>query len=241
MLTESLHYLRNSDDWITTVIIGSVLGLLSVFVVPTFFVLGYSMRVVRRTMRGDEEPPVFDDWGDLLVDGLKAFAIVFVYGLIPAVVATAFGVFGVLGIVGGAGADSGGLAALGSVTILLGMLVAFLFGLAAAYVTPAALANYAETDRIGAGFDFGELRPVLSSGQYATAWLTAVAVLFGAGLVIVVVGAIPFLGLLLGPVAGAVLGFYATVAAYYLIGRAWGDLHEVELREEDVAGRQPAV
>ena len=241
MLNESVNYLRNSDDWLTTVIIGGVLGLLSVFVVPTFLVLGYVMRVLRRTMRDDEEPPVFDDWGDLLVDGLKAFVVAFVYALVPGLVALAFGVVGFFGVVGGAGADSGGLAALGSVTILVGLLFAFVLGLVAAYVTPAALANYAEKDRIGAGFAVGDLRPVLTSGQYATAWLTAVAVLVGAGILAGVVGAIPFLGVLLGPVAGALLGFYATVAAYYIVGRAWGDLHEIELREEEVSGRQPVV
>ncbi|MFB6154608.1 MAG: DUF4013 domain-containing protein [Haloferacaceae archaeon] len=241
MLTESIEYLRNSDDWVLTVVIGGVLGLLSVFVVPTFLVLGYAMRVVRRTMRGDEEPPVFDDWGDLFVDGLKAFVVAFVYGFVPGIVAMVFVGFGFLGIVGGSGADSGGLAALGGITAVLGVLLALVLGLVAAYITPAALANYAETDRIGAGFEFGALRPVLTSGKYATAWLTAVALLVGSGIVAGVVGAIPLLGLLLGPIAAALLGFYATVAAYYVIGRTWGDLHEVELREGEVADRQPAV
>jgi hypothetical protein len=241
MLNESLNYLRNSDDWVTTVVIGTVLGLLSVFVVPTILVLGYTMRVVRRTMQGDEEPPVFDDWGDLLVDGLKAFVVTFVYGFVPAVVAAIFGAFGFLGIVGGAGSDSGGLAALGGVTLVLGLLVALVLGLLAAYVIPAALANYAEHDRIGAGFDVGELRSVLTSGQYATAWLTAFAVLLGAGIVAGVVAAIPLLGILVGPIAGAALGFYGSVAAYYIIGRTWGELHEVEVREGEPSGEQAAV
>ena len=241
MLNESLNYLRTSDDWVTTVVIGTVLGLLSVFVVPTILVLGYTMRVVRRTMQGDEEPPVFDEWGEMLVDGLKAFVVAFVYGFVPGVVALTFGVFGFLGVVGGAGSDSGGLAALGGVTLVLGLLIALVLGLLAAYVVPAALANYAERGRIGAGFDVGTLRPVLTSGKYATAWLTAFAVLLGAGIVAGVVGAIPLLGVLVGPIAGAALGFYGSVAAYYIIGRTWGELHEVEVREGEPTGEGAAV
>ena len=81
MISESLNYLRNGEDWVKTVLIGGVLGLLSVLIVPTFLVIGYLLRVVRATMKGDEEPPVFDDWGEMAIDGVKGFAIAFVYAL----------------------------------------------------------------------------------------------------------------------------------------------------------------
>ncbi|ELK50823.1 hypothetical protein D320_16325, partial [Haloferax sp. BAB-2207] len=97
MISESLNYLRNGEDWVKTVLIGGVLGLLSVLIVPTFLVIGYLLRVVRATMKGDEEPPVFDDWGEMAIDGVKGFAIAFVYALVPAIIA---GVFGFAGIVG---------------------------------------------------------------------------------------------------------------------------------------------
>jgi len=41
------------------------------------------MRVIRQTADGDDEPPVFEAWSDLLVEGLKAFVVTFVYSLLP--------------------------------------------------------------------------------------------------------------------------------------------------------------
>ncbi|AKU08855.1 DUF4013 domain-containing protein [Haloferax gibbonsii] len=235
MLSESLNYLRNGEDWVKTVLIGGVLGLLSFLIVPTFLVIGYLLRVVRATMKGDEVPPVFDDWGDMAIDGVKGFAIAFVYALVPAIIA---GVFGFAGIVGAAAGGSDAAGALGGIVALVGLLLAFVLGLLAAYLIPAALSNYAETDRMGAAFDFGTLRPILTSGKYATAWLTAFAVLFASSIVVGVLNVIPLLGF----VVGAFVTFYAAVAAYYIIGKTWGELHDIEMMDEgETPGEQPAV
>ena len=78
MISESLDYLRNSDDAVRTVVIGGVLGFLSFLLIPTFFVIGYLLRVIRAAGAGDEQAPVFDDWGDMGIEGVKAFAVTFV-------------------------------------------------------------------------------------------------------------------------------------------------------------------
>jgi hypothetical protein len=54
-------------------------------------VLGYGGRVLPESVAdpGTESAPVFDDWGELFVGGLKQFAVVFVYLLVPALVAGA--------------------------------------------------------------------------------------------------------------------------------------------------------
>ncbi|GGC42621.1 DUF4013 domain-containing protein [Haloferax sulfurifontis] len=235
MISESLNYLRNGEDWVKTVLIGGVLGLLSILIVPTFLVIGYLLRVVRATMKGDEQPPVFDDWGDMAIDGVKGFAIAFVYAVVPAIIA---GVFGFAGIVGAAAGGSDAAGAVGGIVALVGLLLAFVLGLFAAYLIPAALSNYAETDRMGSAFDFGTLRPILTSGKYATAWLMSFAVLFASSIVVGVLNVIPLLGF----VVGAFVTFYAAVAAYYIIGKTWGELHEVEMMDEgETPGEQPAV
>ncbi|POG56361.1 DUF4013 domain-containing protein [Haloferax marisrubri] len=235
MISESLNYLRNGEDWVKTVLIGGVLGLLSFLIVPTFLVIGYLLRVVRATMKGDEVPPEFDDWGDMAVDGVKGFAIAFVYALVPAIIALVFGFAGILGAAAG-GSDASG--ALGGIVALVGLLLAFVLGLLAAYLIPAALSNYAETDRMGAAFDFGTLRPILTSGKYATAWLMSFAVLFASSIVVGVLNVIPLLGF----VVGAFVTFYAAVAAYYIIGKTWGELHDIEMMDEgETPGEQPAV
>jgi hypothetical protein len=234
MITESIDYLRNGEDWVKTLLIGGVLSLLSALVIPTFFVLGYVLRVLRKTMRGDEEPPVFDEWGDLAVDGLKGFVIGFVYFLIPGLVVAAAVFLGFAGAVIGGGSDTAGL--FGGLVALVGALVGFVLMLFAGYVTPAALANYAETDRLGAAFSYSDLKPVLTSGKYATAWLYAFAVFFVAGIVSGLLGATG-----VGAILSAFVTFYALVAAYYIIGTAWADLHHVELRGDGMPDEQAAV
>jgi hypothetical protein len=236
MITDSLTYLRTGDDWLKTVLVGGLLTLLGFLVVPAVLVAGYLVRVLRATMHGDDAPPRFDDWGAMAAEGVRAFGIALVYGVLPALLLAATAAVGGL-------AASGGrtLALLGGGLVLLGGLLALALGLVAAYVLPAALANYAEQDRFGAGFALADLRPVLGSGTYATAWLSGVAVVLVAGLVAGLLNAVP----LLGTVVGGFVSFYAVTAAYYIVGHAWGDLRGLALDEadgDDEAGAErPAV
>jgi hypothetical protein len=230
MISGSLDYPRTGDEWIKTVVIGGLLTLLGVFVVPTILVAGYLVRVLRATMHGDDTPPRFDDWGALAGDGVRAFAIALVYGLVPLLLIAATAVFA--GLVAGPGPRSG--LVVGVVT-LGGGLLALALGLLAAYVVPAAVANCAERGSVRAGFAVGDLRPVLTSERYATAWLTGFAIVLVAGLLNVVP--------VLGTIVLAFVTFYAIAAAYYLVGHAWGDCRGLELHDDDgeTESERPAV
>jgi hypothetical protein len=232
MLMEALEYPRRSEKVLETVLIGGVLTLLSFLLVPLVFLAGYLIRVLDRTAHGDEEPPVFDDWRELGVDGLKALAVGIVYGLVPAVVV------GVLVLISGLGFMGGdAMATLGFLGLLVSFLAGIVLTLAVAYLAPAALANVAEHRTIGAGFDLAELKPVWTSATYATGWLWALAVIFVGIVVAGVIGMVP----VLGQIAGAFVGFYAGVAAYSIIGRTWGELHPIETRERPVERGQPEI
>ncbi|AXG07793.1 DUF4013 domain-containing protein [Haloplanus rubicundus] len=234
MITASLTYLRESDGWVKTVVVGGLLTLLGFLVVPTVLVAGYLVRVLRGTMHGDETAPQFDDWGNLAGDGLRAFAIALVYGLVPAVLVAVTA--GLAAAVAGPGPRSG--LVVGAVS-LVGGLLALALGLLAAYIIPAAVANYAEQGSIRSGFAVDDLRPVLTSGTYATAWVTGFAIILGAGLVAAVLNVVP----LLGTVVGAFVSFYAITAAYYIVGHAWGDCRGLELHdgEGEMGAERPAV
>jgi hypothetical protein len=226
MFNESINYLRKSDELYKTVFIGGILTLLGFLLVPTFTVVGYIVRVLRRTASGDEEPPVFTDVDDAIemtVEGFKGFIVAFAYSLVPLVIAGVLVGGSIISLIAGGSGNSGALTGLGLGGLLIGGLVAFVLGLAAAYVIPAALANFAEEGSIGAGFDFATLRPVLTSGTYARGWLVGLAVVIAGGIVLAVLNFIP----LLGTVLGVFVQFYAIVAAYYVIGRTWGELRGV--------------
>ncbi|AZH26429.1 DUF4013 domain-containing protein [Haloplanus aerogenes] len=234
MISESLSYLRTSDDWVKTVVIGGLLTLLGFLVVPTILVAGYLVRVLRATMHGDETPPRFDDWGDLAGDGVRAFVIAVVYGLVPAVLIGVTAAFA--GLAAGPGPRSGLI--VGGVAFVGGLL-ALVVGLLAAYIIPAALANYAEQGSVRAGFAVGDLRPILTSGTYATAWVMGFAVVFVAAVVTALLNVVP----LLGTVVGAFVSFYAITAAYYIVGHAWGDLRGLDLHDDEgeMGAERPAV
>src|SRR6056297_217785 len=238
MIEASLNYLRDGDDALVTVLIGGVLLLASPLLIPAFAVLGYVTRVLRRTADGDDEPPVFDAWGELLVDGLKAFAVTFVYSLVPLAVlgtAVAFGIGAAL-IGSTDGGLLGGLA--GGIVALALTLVALAASLAGVYVTPAAVAAVADSGRVGDGFALGTLWGVVSKGAYGRGWLAAAAVGFAGALAIGVLSVVP----ILGTIAGLFVQFYALVAAAAIIGRTWADVRPVATAADDVDPiERPAV
>lgn len=233
MLEDAINYPRESEDWVRTVVIGSVLTLFGFLLIPAIAVFGYYVRVMRGTIAGETEPPVFDEWGELFVDGLKAFVVTFVYMLVPGIV---FGVT-VGGLVTAAALGNGDVGFGAILGALAGFAVAAVISLVFWYLVPAAVANVARTGRIGSGFAFGELRPALASGSYAVPWLLSVAVLVVAGVVTGVLNVVPLLGFLLAiPVT-----FYATVVAFRLAATGFRDATgAVVERPEEPAGR-PSV
>jgi hypothetical protein len=232
MLSDAIEYLKDSDDAWKTSIIGGLCLLFGFLLIPLFLVWGYVVRVLDRTSRGDDVPPVFDEWGELTVEGAKAFAILLAYSLVPVVVGVT--------LVGGVWAATGGSpGSIGAAGFVLAGLITLVLFVAAAYVSPAALANFAEDRRLGAGFDFEELRPVLATGTYATGWLLAAGIVLVGSFVSGLLNAIPFVGTVLG----AIVAFYALVAAYYVIGHTWGDLHPVAVDGTDgeASRERPAI
>lgn len=215
MLTDALNYPRESSDVVLTVLVGGLLTFFSFLLIPWFLVLGYLLRVLDRTADGNDDPPRFDEWGDMLVEGLKAFIITFVYGLLPLVLIIFFVIGGVMGAALG---DT--FAALGFLWILLGLLFTFVVTIGIAYFVPAALANFVETGNIGAAFDFGTIKEVTFTETYLIGWLTAAVILIGASILGGMLSVIPFIGWVLG----ALIIFYAYVSATYIIGHIWGDL-----------------
>jgi len=229
MIEEAIDYPRSGDDALTKILVGGVLGMLSVLVVPAFLLLGYYVRVLRSVEADVETPPAFEEWGDLLVDGLKAFAIGLVYAIVPLVVIaiTAGGTI--------AAAVAGDVPPGAFAGAFLGFAVGGLLWLVAMYVIPAALASFASEGRVGAAFDWSVLRPVLLHGRYATGWLVALVFFVVAGVVVGILNVVPPLGF----VVGAFVNFYVGVAAAYLYGHAFVDASGGETPPE--VGAQPAV
>ncbi|WP_254545202.1 DUF4013 domain-containing protein [Halomarina pelagica] len=229
MITEALTYLRRSDSAARTVVIGILLSFLSFLVIPAFLVMGYTVRVIRAALT-DDEPPVFDEWGNLFVDGLKAFLIGVGYFVIPvAFVVLAVGADLVVANVSGL---AGGI--LGAILAVVGIVLV----LALWYVFPVGLARFARTGRMGSAFQFGEIRPVALTSTYAVAWLLALVVSAVAGAVSNWLFSLSLLGVETLLALG--LTFYAGVVAAYLYGRGVGEATPLEPAPEEPSGRPAA-
>lgn len=237
MLSEALYYPRRADNWHRTLLIGGVLLLLSPLLFPALAVQGYFVRVLRDVIDDIEEPPAFDGWVELLVDGLQVLVVQLVYGLIPAAlvlggsIVVGLGAF-VVSEGGGSSASVGtGLGLLAASIVLLG----FLFGLLAAYLTPVAIANFAHEDDLVAAFDLGTIREVATSRAYVVAVLRALVIGIGVAVVGVLLS-ITVVGILLV----VFVAFYAQVAVYYLVGRGFAGAMGLD-RDRDGAESDPGV
>jgi len=216
MLEDGFSYpLR--DDWIGRIVIGGVLGFLTVLVVPAFLIVGYLVRVLEKTIGGDEVPPEFTDWGDLLMKGVIGTIIGIAYTVVPVV---AYGV--VIAVVAGTGGAVGGDAGalIGAVGVLLALaFVPVLF--LVYYAVPAALSAYAARGELGAAFDPDLLKPALLSTEYLVAVLMPIVVAVVTWIATAVL-AVTVVGLLLVPF----VQFYGQVAVFRMFGTAFAAVND---------------
>jgi len=237
MFEDAIRYPWTGEQRVETQAIGGVLTLLSVVFVPILFVYGYFVRVIRVVHAGDDEvPPVFDDWGELLGNGVVAFAVSLVYLLVPAVLFTVAAVAWIVPVTVSSGGGSTGGAVVGAVLGLLLVAVSFVATLIALYILPAAVAAYAVTEEFGAAFSPSKLRRVGGSRRYAVAWLVAFAI----SLLAQVVGGVAS-ATVIGGILVPFLSFYAGVAGAYAIGRGVRETTLDAADNEDTVAGQPAV
>ncbi|WP_267643713.1 DUF4013 domain-containing protein [Haloarchaeobius amylolyticus] len=233
MLKEALTYIRRSDDTARTLLIGTLLVMLGFLVVPLFIVSGYIVGVVRAA-RNDDEPPVWEDWKQLTLDGVKMTLVLLAFLVIPLLLGlTALVLAGIT-----VDAQTGQLAleSVGALAIALSV-AAFVVGLVALYVSPIAVAHFAESGRMGDAFDFGEFRQAATNGTYAIAWLLAFAVNVVGGVIATGLGSLPWIGVFLGALAV----FYLNVVTWYIYGQGVGLSEGLPQRPEPGELSGPAV
>jgi len=224
MFEDGLSYPLQGDSALGRIIIGGLLGFGSVLIVPGFALMGYLVWVLGGAARGEEEPPAFDDWGEIIVVGLKATVVTLIYGVVPFMLVFV----SIFVIAGGATGSETGMGILGGIG-LLGMLVSVVAMFLLYYIIPAALTSMALEGSIEAAFDFGTIKQVVLSANYLLAWLIPF-VLPSLANVVTAVLAITVIGLLAVPF----MQFYIQVAAFYMFGAAFGKAVGVADRSADV-------
>jgi hypothetical protein len=82
-LKDLLVFPFQDKNWIIKFVLAFVLYWLGIFLVPYWFVLGYLYEIMRGIIVDREPPalPEWDDWENLLKNGLRLFGVSFIYSL----------------------------------------------------------------------------------------------------------------------------------------------------------------
>ena len=132
-------------DWITKLILASVILLIPVLGI--IVVLGWTLAITRNVIKGEAEP--LADWSDFagfLTLGFKGFLVSLVYALPIIVISIPFGIFA--GFVDDQSAEA--LIALVSICFSC---FSILYGVALAFIYPAAMGELAANDDLGAALN----------------------------------------------------------------------------------------
>ena len=192
-----------------------VIGSLMVVLIPLFglgllALLGFGVRTARGALRGDEHPMAdWDDFGGVLLDGIKVFGVIAGYTLAAVVMGLALVAIGVFWALIGQSMGSPAVVA----TSVIGSLTSIFFLVFAALIAkaliPAGIVQLAATGRFTAAFRLNRNVSLIRAnfGNYIVLLLSLILFAFIADLTVLLclVGAIPgyFWGM---TVAGAAIG-----------------------------------
>ena len=210
---KAFTFVFEDKDWVVKVLIG--IGILVAGVVLSWLIIpailaalllsGYSLEITRRVIRGDAEVlPAWDDWGQLLIDGLQVVIIGIVYALPIIIVSFCVGAPLQWMAEGSEGASAFFGLALGCFN--------FFWAVVMSLTLPAAIGKFAAEGELASAFHFGDVIAMVRD-NLATYVITAVLVW--------VTGIISGLGLLFCFIGVFFTGVYAELVNGHLYGQAY--------------------
>ena len=199
-----------------------VIGSLMVVLIPLFglgllALLGFGVRTARGALRGEEHPmPDWDDFGGVLMDGLKAFGVIAGYTLAAVAMGLGLVAIGVFWALIGQSIGSPAVVA----TSVIGSLISIFFLVFAALIAnaliPLGIAQLAATGRFTTGFRLNENVALIRGGFGAYIVLLLSLILFS------IIADLTILLCLVGAIPGYFWGVTAAGAAIGHTGRLMG-------------------
>ncbi len=148
--------------WVTKILIAAAMVVIPIF--GWLVLYGYGMRITRQVAAGTDIPlPEWEDFGGLFVDGLKLFAVTFIWSLPAALI--------------------GGIAGSGGDGNLAGGCLSSLISLSIGFVLPVAIARVATTGSFAAGLDVGAVIALVQ--RNVSDYLLVFVVVVAAGIIAV--------------------------------------------------------
>jgi len=176
-------------------------------VLPLVLVVGYLVRALDASARGDPLPPALSDLRRFIGQSLGGCLLCLLF-LGPPLAALLVTVYGVVSI----GPDGGSVPTL---RVLAGSTAVLLFGLLGLSLLPITLATYGTTGSLRSALSLSLLRSIAGHGAYFVGWtLGCLALTLAAGLA-TALAAVPRIGPLLAALATA----YGLLVAVFFWGR----------------------
>jgi hypothetical protein len=235
-ILEVLKFPFRDPEWKRKVLIGCLITLASVIIplLPFLVLIGYAGQIMKRLLRGDGQLalPEWDDWSQMLVDGLKIWGVSLIYGLpILLLVLVAFGglfipMFGSIALA--QNSQTEGLSVLvslcgfggGTMLFMLAMLGSIVVG----FFSSAAIGHMVTKDDFSAAFDFKGWWPILKAGF--TSFLVVYLAMFVVGFVIAMISQVLIATIILCflyPVVLFAFSFFSVLYTYPLYALAYLD------------------
>ncbi len=200
----AFSYPFQDKDWIQKILLTGVISLIPI--VGQIAVLGWLIEITARVIRGESDPmPKWEDFGGLFMSGLKAFALGFIFGLPLMIIAFPAAIIDTL-------VDSESAAVVFSLLLACLSCLSIIYGLALAFIIPAAYGELAATGSLGSALNIGTLieRIRKAPAAYLLAFLGIFVASFLAGFGVILC----FVGVLF-------TGAYAYAVEAHLFGQAY--------------------
>lgn len=187
MLGDSFGYAKDAvvgkwKEWLLLIIATILL---------TIPLLGYTLRV----LRGAKPAPEVNEWGTLIVDGIKYLIVAIIWAL-PCIIILVLTIGGAIAAAAGGNVESV-MALIGG--MLLGFLVFLVVAIITSLLATIGIIRFARTGSMGEAFNFGEILSTIGKigwGSYIIAMIVLVVVQFVIAIIISIFGLIPLLGIL---------------------------------------------
>lgn len=198
---------------------GRVSGLLYFLLIPviiiTLLTSGYQLRTIGTSIMGENEPPEFNEWTKMFLDGLRVFVVGLIYEIIPIIILVAGFIMLMV---------SSNTRIFGLLVMLLGLVILFIVGI----IMVMAVSNMAYHDKIGAALRFGEIKERIKS----IGWLEYIVMLIILAILYIILAVAAALVTII-PFAGLILASLIIYPFMYLfMYRAYGLIFRETLEDE---------
>jgi len=196
-LKKVFTYMFEDENWQNKLLIAVALmfGSFIIPIVPFLALYGYMMKLIKNIVDGDGQPalPEWDDWGNLILNGLKLLGQSLIFSL-PIIILWIVGYSGmffpiILGEMAAESGDMGSeglwtvitLLATGGGYIMFGLVM--LFSLVLGFLQSAIICHVSVTEQFSAAFRFGEWWRILRAniGEFLLIAVFALGLYMGIG------------------------------------------------------------